>query len=154
VGGYPSSSPPPFAYVVDLTGRDSHRRERAQTAAALGARFLHIGIGDHPEAQDRLLAKLQSELLPFLTRAWASSAKILVHCEKGVSRSATIAVAFLMSLHSREALFDEGDVRRDGLAATALRYVKSRRRVHPNSGFREALRAYEVILASLPIDLT
>ena len=69
----------------------------------------------------------------FIASALANDpdARILCHCYGGVSRSATIVVAYLMSTHRMSV--DE-----------ALKLVRSKRQqVNPNSGFMAQLRRWE-----------
>jgi len=62
--------------------------------------------------------------------------RILVHCRAGVSRSATIVIAYLMRYHKYSLL-------------SALTLVRSRRSiVCPNNGFMRQLKEYEHQLAS------
>ncbi|KAK3681611.1 protein-tyrosine phosphatase-like protein [Podospora appendiculata] len=51
---------------------------------------------------------------------------VLIHCEMGVSRSATALIAYLMRTHQWS--FD-----------TALGFVKEKRKIRPNSNFKEQL---------------
>lgn len=63
-----------------------------------------------------------------------AGAKILVHCQAGVSRSATITVAFLLQ-HSRMSMTD------------AYRFVKSKRQIiSPNFNFMGQLLDFEQAL--------
>ena len=59
---------------------------------------------------------------------------VLLHCEKGISRSASVTIGYLM--------------RRNGWTVVeAYHYVEARRRIiQPNAGFMEALRQYEKAL--------
>jgi protein-tyrosine phosphatase len=73
----------------------------------------------------------------WIEAALASSEKatVAVHCHAGVSRSATVVIAFVMSSL--------------GLSADdATRFVQARREVaNPNPGFQRALKAFEEYLA-------
>ena len=57
---------------------------------------------------------------------------VLVHCDVGVSRSATAMVAYLMRTH-RWSFKD------------ALAYVEARRRIRPNENFKEQLQVWETV---------
>ena len=56
---------------------------------------------------------------------------VLVHCEMGISRSATIVIAWLM-FSRRMSLFD-----------AYLYVLRTRRIIRPNAAFLEQLEAYE-----------
>lgn len=56
----------------------------------------------------------------------------LVHCDRGISRSATAVTAYLMRAHRWS--FD-----------TALAFVQAKRRVKPNENFKEQLRVWETV---------
>lgn len=61
---------------------------------------------------------------------------MLVHCFAGVSRSATIVIAYLMQEH--------GLAYRDALA-----FVKQKRNhIHPNEGFKRQLQSFQRELGS------
>ncbi|VEN48601.1 unnamed protein product [Callosobruchus maculatus] len=69
----------------------------------------------------------------FIDDALSHNCKVLVHCDNGNSRSATLVLAYLMEKY--------------GLSTSeALRYVRERREsVNPNEGFRAQLIEYEPI---------
>ncbi|XP_051958891.1 dual specificity protein phosphatase 13-like isoform X1 [Xyrauchen texanus] len=60
-------------------------------------------------------------------------ARILVHCAVGVSRSASLVLAYLM-IHQRHSLLD------------AIKTVKQHRWIFPNRGFLKQLRALDATL--------
>ena len=67
----------------------------------------------------------------FIDDALKNGGRVFVHCYAGVSRSASILIAYLMK--SKKMKFDE-----------ALNLLKSKRsKVNPNAGFILQLRAYE-----------
>jgi Dual specificity phosphatase, catalytic domain len=70
------------------------------------------------------------------------SCAVLVHCQAGVSRSASVVIAYLM--------------RRDHLSAKhALALVrKARPRIFPNAGFHQQLQLYERLGNRIPSDTT
>jgi dual specificity MAP kinase phosphatase len=60
----------------------------------------------------------------------ASGGKVLIHCYAGVSRSATITIAYLMQELGMP-------------YSEAMKYVKSKRYfINPNDGFRRQLLAF------------
>lgn len=70
----------------------------------------------------------------FPDEAREAGAKILVHCQAGVSRSATITIAFLLQ-HSRMTMTD------------AYRFTKSKRQIiSPNFNFMGQLLDFEQAL--------
>ena len=71
-----------------------------------------------------------------IRRAHAQGHAVLVHCKRGISRSSSTVVAYLMK--ARQMGVDE-----------ALEHVKSRRQcVTPNAGFLRQLHTYAGILAA------
>lgn len=90
-------------------------------------RHLHIGIKDELDApiQDHF-----ESANAFLSRAKDEGANVLVHCSAGVSRSASIVLAYLINM---------GFTYVDGMT-----FLKEKRPcVNPNIGFCEALMMYE-----------
>lgn len=70
----------------------------------------------------------------FLSRPFSSStARVFVHCAVGVSRSASLVLAYLM-IHHRYTLLE------------AINKVKERRWIFPNKGFLKQLRALDLKL--------
>lgn len=77
------------------------------------------------------------ECCDYIHSTIVSGGCVLVHCNAGVSRSASVVIAYLMKHYSMS--FDE-----------AFRFVKSKRSfIRPNTGFLEQLKEYESKLASL-----
>ncbi|XP_014218293.1 dual specificity protein phosphatase 3 isoform X2 [Copidosoma floridanum] len=62
----------------------------------------------------------------FIKRAHDSGGRIYVHCVQGVSRSATLVIAYLM-------------IEKGMLAMDAIRTVRLSRDIHPNEGFLRQL---------------
>ncbi|KAG6853635.1 hypothetical protein C0991_002695 [Blastosporella zonata] len=92
-------------------------------------RKLHIALADRPDAD--ILSHLPSTT-EFITLALAAHKenKVLVHCFQGISRSATVVVAYLIAS--------------SGMGATeALKHTQTKRGiVCPNIGFRSQLDTY------------
>jgi len=73
------------------------------------------------------------QCLEFIENARKNRYNVLVHCMAGISRSATITLAYLMKTYKYR--FDD-----------ALQYVRARRPiVNPNDGFVQQLRRMEVV---------
>ncbi|KAG8238854.1 hypothetical protein J437_LFUL018679 [Ladona fulva] len=67
-----------------------------------------------------------SDAAEFIDDALKSHGKVLVHCYMGVSRSATLVLAFLM-------------IKRAMTAQDAIKIVRSKREINPNSNFLQQL---------------
>lgn len=72
------------------------------------------------------IARYFDEAIEFIDDAMASGGKVLVHCLAGISRSATITIAYLMERHSMT-------------IEDAIKTVKQNRRIYPNEGFLKQL---------------
>lgn len=101
-----------------------------------GERIKHKQIRVEDEESEDLGGKL-SEALEFMSLATgvtlgrSLSGAVLVHCEAGISRSASTVIAYLVKFH-------------DMPLSVAFRHVKDRRSIIcPNSGFVEQLRLFE-----------
>jgi len=71
------------------------------------------------------------ECVQFMDEAIKNGGKVLVHCSQGISRSATIVIAYLIKI--------EGYTFED-----ALEFTKSKRdMVNPNPGFKKQLKLFE-----------
>lgn len=96
-----------------------------------------------PEANHLYMPCLDSstmDLLPFMSdvcnfiegNSCRNDTNVLVHCREGISRSASIVIAYLMRKHNMS--LDE-----------ALAEVKERRKVRPSSNFVGQLRVWEAL---------
>ena len=93
-----------------------------------GYEYLHLQVNDFPKQN---LIQYFPQQQAWMDQMRAQGRTILIHCAAGISRSATFTIAYIM--------------KREGMGFdSALAYVrKGRKSVHPNSGFREQLRAFE-----------
>lgn len=83
------------------------------------------------DSHNTLLSNWFSDAITFIDEVKGAGGKTLVHCHAGVSRSATICIAYVM--YSRHASLD-----------TAFEFVKSRRsEISPNAGFMHQLLEFE-----------
>jgi predicted protein tyrosine phosphatase len=64
----------------------------AEELAALGLRFLHLPTEDHAAVDQAMLDKG----VAFARRAAAERTKLLIHCEHGIGRSATVALCVMV----------------------------------------------------------
>lgn len=115
----------------DCTASDVLESYDIKSVLSLGI-DVEIGNVDHkymlcldlPETDIR---QILSECLPFVHKAVEGRENILVHCNAGVSRTATLAIAYLM--HYRNMTFED-----------AYNLVKEKRpAIQPNSGFKTQL---------------
>lgn len=99
----------------------------------LAHHFDHLFIGIHDGMQEDILSKFP-QFFEFTANLMhgESTSRLLVHCESGVSRSATFVIALLMKLE-KSRFFD------------TYKSVRARRpRVLPNIGFASQLQQLEV----------
>ncbi|RIA97053.1 protein-tyrosine phosphatase-like protein [Glomus cerebriforme] len=90
--------------------------------------YLRIDIADDPSSN---ISKHFHECIGFIENAKSTNGRVYVHCQAGISRSATIVVAYLMN--SQKISYKR-----------ALNLVKEKRPfVKPNHGFRKQLREFE-----------
>jgi protein-tyrosine phosphatase len=91
-------------------------------------KYKNIDLEDHKH--EKIIEKFQ-EAFEFIHSAKKDGSKILIHCVQGMSRSATIVIAFLM--------FDSKMTLKE-----AYGFVKSKRTIiEPNPGFMKQLIEYE-----------
>ena len=94
-----------------------------------------VKVADFP---NRNIIKYFGECLNFMN----GEEKTLVHCRIGTSRSATIVIAYLM--WKQNIKYEE-----------AYNYVKNKRkRIGPNSGFKEKLKIFENLLIQNNYDIS
>jgi protein-tyrosine phosphatase len=92
--------------------------------------YHHYYIQDDPK-QD--IITIFNECTAIIENAIKKGYKILVHCEQGVSRSASVVIAYLMRYMNMNLV-------------KAYNFVKQRRIIiQPNSGFIMQLKLYEVL---------
>lgn len=121
-------SPLPSIFRVHWTG--------LVVNALLSCSFIsdYAGLSAHhsvkPKCQLALSAHFQS-----LSSSWP--AQVLVHCAVGVSRSASLVLAYLMIQHHYALL-------------EAINKIKERRWIFPNRGFLKQLRALDMKLRRTP----
>lgn len=90
-----------------------------------------IPVTDEPSTK---LSNHFKEALDFVRSAIVEGKNVLVHCFAGVSRSATIVIAYLLKYHKME-------------YNPAMALVKSKRPwINPNYGFQGQLRRYCIFL--------
>ena len=92
-----------------------------------GIEYKVVSISDSPD--QRIDLKFP-ECFEFIRYALESGGKILIHCFQGVSRSASIIIAYLMTYHDMSFI-------------QAVNFLKQKRIIiNPNFGFMEQLRNY------------
>jgi Leucine-rich repeat (LRR) protein len=80
---------------------------------------------------DEDTTKLEFDIIDVIHNLISRGNKCIVHCQKGMSRSASIVIAYMMKYHNM-VYYD------------AFYYVKTRRDcINPNPGFRKQLMAFE-----------
>ncbi|XP_063220767.1 protein phosphatase Slingshot isoform X2 [Bacillus rossius redtenbacheri] len=96
--------------------------------------YLNIRVYDD-EATD--LLKHWDDTFKYISQARKQGSKVLVHCKMGVSRSASVVIAYAMKAFSWD-------------LARALAHVRARRScVKPNSSFVAQLETYQGMLAAM-----
>lgn len=112
--------------IVDLTMPNEVRP--ANFEKELGVEYCLVPIGDTP---DFSVLELLPRALPFIDKHIGAQQTVLVHCTMGVSRSASIVLAFLVK-HRKMTLLQ------------AYKHLRSCRRVvSPNPGFLKQLVQFE-----------
>ena len=91
--------------------------------AEAGIKYLGLEIMDVPHAKISVHFHAAAD---FIDDAIRSGGKVLVHCLMGLSRSATIAIAYLM-------------IKRGLTVEDALKKVRKARGIRPNDGFLRQL---------------
>ncbi len=115
-----------ITHIVDATGEKLSQA----TADKLGIAYLPIHIWDIEGAD---ITQHFDQVFEFLDQARSNlRGKVIVHCRAGISRSATLVLAYMLRTRMSDNL------------QSALRLVLTERPyVLPNSSFREQLRNYE-----------
>lgn len=98
-----------------------------------GIEYVHIYIEDMPSEP---ISKYFDESVEFIGRNLNDGKNVLVHCMAGISRSATIVLAYLTAIK------DNGTVNPETLINDTIREVTRYRPINPNPGFLEQLYNY------------
>jgi len=121
--------------ALGITHVLSAHRGRIELPTDLGLQTYQVAIEDMPFAD--LLPHLP-QTTSFIRLALASSpnARVLIHCAKGVSRSASIVAAYLVAVYG-------------WTVPQAIEHIKAKRRIAlPNLGFVMQLEEYAIQLRS------
>lgn len=96
--------------------------------------YLNIRVYDDEKTD---LLKHWDDTFKYISRARAEGSKVLVHCKMGVSRSASVVIAYAMKAYN-------WDFKR------AFEYVKQKRNcIKPNCSFMSQLETYQGILDAM-----
>lgn len=108
---------------------------------ALPESIKHLTIRIQDSEQENIQIHFE-EVFDFIKDAKQNNSKVLIHCEKGISRSASFVIAWLLNeKHHKDFSVDY---------EATLRFVKKiRMSVAPNKGFSKQLKEYEKSLNHL-----
>jgi predicted protein tyrosine phosphatase len=125
------SSYEPFDVIVNLCFPENKVEHRQIITTRYGPKtVITVGINDRPE--ENMLSLLMN-IIPRLVQMYHNNnnMRILFHCFAGVSRSSSVAIAYLMIVHNLS-------------LHQALELAISKRNiVRPNPGFVNALQIFE-----------
>jgi predicted protein tyrosine phosphatase len=121
-----------ITHILNMTDHDHGRPARLYDAYGLDIHYMGIPAEDSPTYN---IKRHFNTTNAFIESARQSHGKILVHCQAGISRSATVVAAYLCA-HEHMT------------ADNAIAFLRQQRRiVHPNPGFMRQLHQY---CATLP----
>lgn len=106
--------------------------ETSWVASFQTPKYLRCPISDKPDSNIRAYFE---EAHQFIKEALSSKEdRVLVHCQAGVSRSATICISYFMAIEGMN-------------LEAAFSFVKSKRPIiNPNAGFMKSLKEFETFL--------
>ena len=118
-----------FDVVVNLCYPENKMNHRQILISYLPKTIITVGINDRP---DEDMLSLLLKIIPHLATMYNenNNIRILFHCYAGISRSSSVAMAYLMAVYK---------IRLE----KALEIARRRPIVNPNQGFYEALRKFE-----------
>lgn len=95
-----------------------------------GFEYMTVEVWDLPEDAEKLAAAWE-DTFAFITQGKRNQGKVFVHCRAGISRSATVCLAYLMQ--------------EKGLSLENAKHMvrEVRPQINPNQGFEEQLRKFE-----------
>uniref|UniRef100_H2S0M5 Dual specificity protein phosphatase n=1 Tax=Takifugu rubripes TaxID=31033 RepID=H2S0M5_TAKRU len=114
-----------FTHVLNAAEGEGGGRPRVYE----GLRIIYMGIQARDSCHFDLSVSFQAAA-DFIHRALSRGGKVLVHCHVGVSRSATLVLAYLM-------------LKQHLTLVEAICAVKENRGIHPNRGFLRQLIGLE-----------
>ncbi|KYQ91236.1 putative protein tyrosine phosphatase [Tieghemostelium lacteum] len=93
-------------------------------------KYYRADLDDHPKADQKMLQQFEA-IFQFMDECKKNGERVLVHCAMGISRSATVVIAYLMKEYAMD-------------YNTAFKFVKSKRSIiSPNFGFNKALKDFD-----------
>ncbi len=96
----------------------------------LDPRIARLHISDVADDSRHDLMQYFDQCIAFISHALADGKRCLVHCQQGVSRSASLLIAYF--------------IRTQGMSLTqALETIRACRDINPNFGFMRQLRNFE-----------
>lgn len=96
--------------------------------------YLNVRVYDDEKTD---LLKHWDDTFKYITKARKEGSKVLVHCKMGVSRSASVVIAYAMKAYNWD-------------FSQALKHVKDKRNcIKPNSSFLLQLETYQGILDAM-----
>jgi protein-tyrosine phosphatase len=118
-----------FDVVVNLCYPENKMNHRQILISYFPKTIITVGINDRP---DEDMLSLLLKIIPHLERMYNenNNIRILFHCYAGISRSSSVAIAYLMAIYK---------IRLE----KALEIARRRPIVNPNQGFYEGLRKFE-----------
>lgn len=125
-------------YGIDcVLNVSDHRNDMNKGRYKLHSQLV-INIDDTPSASEKMLKEVLPKTMRYLDSfihpEAPSNKKVLVHCAAGISRSATVILAWLMKTYG---------MNRD----KSIQFLQSRRSIiHPNDGFMKILGQWEKYL--------
>lgn len=123
------SSYEPFDVVVNLCYPENKMEHRQILISYFPKTIITVGIHDRPE-EDML--SLLMKIIPHLVNMYQenNNIRILFHCYAGISRSSSVAIAYMMAVYK---------IRLE----KAFEIARRRSIINPNPGFYEALQKFE-----------
>jgi protein-tyrosine phosphatase len=117
--------------IIDLIRYPGNYNPNPFSRSSNSIQYFHFPLSDHPKEN---AFQYYPQIRKILQNAEAQHKNVYVHCFAGISRSATMVLAYLMDRHNLS-------------LPKAYNYVKNRRQIiQPNEGFIHQLRNWEKFL--------
>ncbi|KAL7722431.1 protein-tyrosine-phosphatase [Entamoeba marina] len=127
-----------ITHIINLTGftHGPNQIERYPDVHTDIITYLHLHVND---SLDTLITDIFNDCFSFIENALNNTFnKVLVHCEAGISRSASVIIGYLMysnKLTLKEAYY---------------KTISAKKNIAPNKSFWQQLQTYEQQLFSIP----